>query len=326
MTRSAPGTLPPLILAPMAGHTHAAFRQLVAELGGCDLFFTEMLNSRIVCAKPVESDPYCRRAQGDSPCFAQVAGGEPQRVALSIARLEQLEFAGFDINMGCSRHTAMRRGWGLALMLDPDRAEQVVRAARKATRLPLSVKIRSGADHDPGRLVEFVRRLGDCGVDFVTLHPRSLKDGFKRPSRWSEISEVVSRSPVPVIGNGDVTDREEALRLWETTGCSGIMIGRAALIRPWLFWEIAHDRNWPGDPGEVIMRMADLTMKFSPPASRVRHFFLFCSWILRNWTFHHHLLARLRGMDSVEGLCDTLLAELRRLDCPMLPRPLAARL
>jgi tRNA-dihydrouridine synthase len=112
----------------------------------------------------------------------------------------------------------------------------------------------------------------------------------------------------------------------DTTGCAGVMIGRAALVRPWLFWEFVHRRPWPGNPLDVLDRMASLTETLSPPELRTKRFLRFCSWFLRNWPFHHHLFKQAAGLDSIPSIMATLMQELAEGQVTLLKEPLYHRL
>ncbi len=321
-----PSQGPLLALAPMAELTHLAFRQLVAELGGCDLFYTEMVNSRITSTMPVKTDPYCWLAQDDRPCICQLVGNDPEKISRSIERLLELDFAGFDINMGCSRTAIMKRGWGAALMENSVLAAELIKAAKSVTNLPVSAKMRSMPGHDSERLLEFCARLQDAGLDAVILHPRSPQDGFKRPAKWKEIRDLAANLRIPVWGNGDVSSSEDAFRMWKETGCAGIMIGRAAAIRPWIFWEIKHSKRWPGDPLEVLNRMAVLTETLLPKEVAAKRFRLFCSWFLRNWPFYHHLYRLLRPVASIDEMVAILSKAIPSQSASMVERPNCLRL
>jgi len=319
-------TIPPLILAPMAELTHAPFRQLVAEIGGCSVFYTEMINSRIAATQPLEYDPYCQRALIDRPVIAQIVGNDPRHIAISIGKLEKMGFDGFDINMGCARKSVTRRGWGIALMEDLKQAELVVQAARDATRRPLFLKIRSGKEHDIKKLVSFAKRMEKLGVDAIILHPRSGRDGFKRRARWEEIACLVQSLKIPVIGNGDITSLDDALKMHEETKCNGIMIGRAALVRPWIFWEMVNGTNWPGKPIEILERMACLVQTLLPESIRAKRYFIFCSWFVRNWEFHHYLLRKINPRMDITEICSILTKRIKELRPPLKKNPFCVRL
>ncbi|WP_456432314.1 tRNA dihydrouridine synthase [Thermosulfuriphilus sp.] len=300
---------PPLILAPMASYTHAAFRSLVASYGGCGLFYTEMLNSRQVASGNLALDPYVMLGYGDRPLVAQLVGGEPEIVARALRRLRsQGVFAAFDLNMSCARGAIQRFGWGVSLMKDPDRAREVLAAAVEAAEgLPVTVKIRSGWQHDLDRLLSFVECLEGAGAAGFVLHPRSAREGFRRRARWEEIRAVVEATSVPVIGSGDVFSPEEALRMFAETGCSGVMIGRAALLRPWIFRDTAcflTEGGFPQPPSafEPLGRLAHLMEELLPESLRLKRFRLYCFWYLQNFAFGLHYFRLLQEEPSLSAM------------------------
>ncbi len=302
------GVKPPfLALAPMAGLTHAAFRELVAEFSGCNLFFTEMLNVRAIVFQNPEKDPYLRRGRKDRPLVAQLVGREPHLFAKAVQKLEELfDFDGYDLNFGCARGAIQRYGWGVSLMKEPSLACEIVRAVCENTSKPVSAKIRSGWEHDRHQLLAFASRLVDCGVSFLTLHPRSAKEGFKRPARWEEIRWLAAELPLPVIGNGDVFGPADAQRLFEETGCAGVMIGRAALLRPWIFRDIkaylAGDLlPPPPSPEDPPQRLANLLREFLPQDLQEKRFSLWLFWYLQNFRFGLYYFREIQKAPGLEG-------------------------
>jgi len=253
-------------------------------------------------------------------------GGEPETMARAARRLAEWGMDAIDINMGCGRRRLVRFGWGLGLMADEKRALAVVEAVRQAVDLPLLVKLRSGLDHDENRLLAFCRRLVAAGVDGICLHPRSGADGFKRPARWREIGVLAAELPVPVIGNGDVFDADDARRLVESTGCAAVMIGRGALIRPWIFFEIAENRPWTEDPADMLRRYAELVEHYLPSAVQTKRFDQFCNWFFRNWLFHRQLFSDIRRRPDLAGRLAVFDDYLRRHGDSRVKRPFAGRL
>lgn len=290
----------------MAEYSHAPFRSLVASFGGCGWFFSEMLNSRIVATQPLDRDPYLIPGKGDRPLSAQIGGREPEKIALAIRRIED-RFDAFDINMGCTRGQIQRYRWGIWLMKDPPLAQLIIKEARGATSKPLTIKIRSGFDgHDLRALIDFCWMAEAEGVDAVILHPRSGKDGFKRPPRHEELALVRDALRIPLIGNGDIGSPEEASRIL-AMGCDGVMIGRAALIRPWIFRDTAHLLSGnpippPPDPLEVLERYYEFLLELSPEDLRKERFLGFCYWFFQNWDFALYLWKK---MPKKAGLRET---------------------
>lgn len=317
---------PALALAPMAEFTHAAFRELVANFGGCGLYYTEMLNARMVATQPLKNDPYCRIGEQARPLAAQLVGNDPARMALAARRLAEAGFDAIDINMGCSRQRIMRFGWGLALMEDVEQAARVVAAVRAAVSVPLLVKIRSGREHLPQKMLALARRLIALGVDAICLHPRSARDGFKRPARRAEIAQLMEQTTVPVIGNGDLATKGDVLALRKETGCDAAMIGRAALIRPWLFAEISGGYAWDGDVGGLLERFVELLERYLPPEMVRSRFLLFCSWFLRNWPFYQPMFSAISKCESLSRMIETAVVFVGHHDQKMLRQPFLGRL
>lgn len=287
----------------MADFSHAPFRELIAGLGGCDLFFTEMLNSRILTSKKIEDDYYLVRARNDKPLFAQIAGREPEKIAQAIDCIKDM-FEGFNINMGCARGKIQRFGWGVSLMADMDLASSIVKEARKAVSSELTVKLRSGlSEHNISYLKNFCLMLQNEGVDSIILHPRTGTEKLSRRARWNEIKEIKETLSIPVIGNGDIFGPEDAKRMIQETGCDGIMIGRAALIRPWIFRDIKAYLNEgnippPPDPLYVVDEFYRNLLFYSPPELVEKRFLDFCFWFFQNWGFALHWYSRVKRADN----------------------------
>ncbi len=309
---------PFLSLAPMAGLTHAAFRALVADYGGVDLFFTEMLNVRALVFQNPEKDPYLIRARNDRPLWAQLVGREPELFAKAVQRLEErFDFDGYDLNCGCTRGAIQRYGWGVALMKEPKLAAEILAAIKENAPKPVSAKLRSGFDHKPDQLLSFVEALAEAGLDLVTLHPRAANEGFKRRPRWEEIKLLKESFPsLIVVGNGDVFGPEEALKMLAQTGCDGVMIGRAALMRPWIFRDVKAFLEKgqvlpPPPPTEAPEKMAHLIEALLPPELHEPRFELWLFWYLQNFDFGLHYfgqIKRQRGLAEKLALLKRLLA------------------
>jgi len=322
-----PDNKPFLALAPMAALTHAPFRELVASYTGCDLFFTEMLNVRALVFQNPEKDPYLRQAQRDRPLVAQLVGRDPELFAQAVRRLEErFDFAGYDLNFGCARGVIQRYGWGVSLMKEPELACEIVRAVCASTKKPVSAKIRSGWKHDREALLGFARALTESGLSLLTIHPRTAQEGFKRPARWEEIRWLAEELPIPVVGNGDVFGPEEARRMHEETGCAGIMIGRAALLRPWIFRDVRSYLTGgeippPPPPIEAPEELARLIRELLPEEIQEKRFSLWLFWYLQNFSFGVHYFREIQKIPGLEGK----LARLRELLAKESFRPYPAR-
>ncbi len=227
----------------MAGHTNVAFRTLVRQLGSCGLVCSELLSS-----SALEHHPNSRRtlelfdwSERERPFAVQLFGSDPKQMARAAQLVEQRGAPVVDINMGCWVPKVAKKGHGAALLDDLPRAEAVVRAVCLAVKVPVTVKVRVGFRRGEPTAVPFALAALDAGVQMITVHGRFAEDGFSGESDRELIAEVVRavQKRVPVICNGDIIDPVTAREALEATGCQGLMIGREALRRPWLFRELA---------------------------------------------------------------------------------------
>jgi tRNA-dihydrouridine synthase B len=298
---------PPLILAPMSGLTHTVLRQLVAEIGGCGLFYTEMLSARALPLEAPDSSPWLRYTAQERPIAYQLLVSHPEEPAAAIEKIESCGGDSVDLNMGCTTALIVKRGGGIALMKEPKRAEAIVRASRKATKLPLTAKIRLGWTMNWRELRDFCFMLQESGVDAICVHPRLKQDRLKRPARWEYIGRIKELMDIPVIGNGDVNSPQAALRMFEFTGCDGIMIGRAAVQSPWIFRQIANSlspelyhNKCPG-PVEAFNRFITLLENSMEPEYALPLLKRFTFYFSQNYAFGHTLWRQVNNADSLAG-------------------------
>ncbi len=226
----------PLILAPMAGVTDWAFRTVCARLGA-DMTVTEMVSSRALCYQDKKSAKLLRKNEG-SLCGAQIFGNDPDTMAEG-ARLA-LEISGcdfIDINMGCPMPKIANSGDGCGLMRTPETAGKIVEAVKKAVDVPATVKCRLGWDKGSINVLDFTKRMEDCGADLVAVHGRTRAMLYSGLADWDTIRKVKEQLSVPVIANGDITGGEAAVRCLKRTGADGLMIGRSVFGDPWVFAE-----------------------------------------------------------------------------------------
>lgn len=227
----------PLFLAPMAGVTDWAFRTVCAELGA-GVTVTEMVSSRALVYRDKKSAKLLRKNEG-CICGAQIFGNDPQVMAEG-ARLA-LEISGcdfIDINMGCPMPKVANSGDGCGLMRTPELAGEIVTAVRDAVDVPVTVKCRLGWDKGSINVLDFTRRMQDCGASLITVHGRTRSMLYTGVADWDTIRKVKEQLTIPVIANGDITGAEAALRCKKWTGADGLMIGRSTFGDPWIFREI----------------------------------------------------------------------------------------
>ena len=241
---------PAVFLAPMAGITDSPFRSIARELG-CPAVVTEMVSAEGIIRDQGGSMRLLFFGPGEHPVVAQIFGSRPESMAEAARRCQDLGFDAVDINMGCPVKKVIRSGSGAALMRDEENAVKVVSAVRRAVSLPVTAKLRSGWSPEEINAVELARRLADCGLDALTVHPRTRNQFYSGSADWEVIARVASAVKLPVVGNGDLRTPEDAQRMLEQTGCAGVMVGRAALGNPWLLGSMAGKRSDPPDREEI---------------------------------------------------------------------------
>ncbi|MBQ3065152.1 MAG: tRNA dihydrouridine synthase DusB [Clostridia bacterium] len=234
-----------LMLAPMAGVTDGPFRSVCARCGA-DYTVTEMISAKALWYHDKKTALLARITEAHMPCAVQIFGSEPEIMAYAAQVLSSPETpcekmpAAIDINMGCPMPKIVNNGEGAALMRQPPLAGRIIEAVRKATSLPVTVKIRAGWDCDHKNCVEIAQIAASLGVACVTVHGRTRSQMYAPGVDLSCIRAVRERIDVriPVIGNGDIFCAEDAQRMRRETGCDGVMIARGAYGNPWIFSEI----------------------------------------------------------------------------------------
>ncbi len=227
----------PVLLGPMAGVTDWAFRTICAELGA-NITITEMVSSRALVYQDKKSAALLRKNEG-SICGAQIFGNDPEIMAQGARRALEISGCDFiDINMGCPMPKIANSGDGCGLMRTPELAGDIVKAVVQAVDVPVTVKCRLGWDKGSINVLDFSKRMEDCGAAMLTVHGRTRSMLYSGVADWDTITKVKSRLHIPVIANGDITDGQTALKCLKRTGADGIMIGRATFGNPWVFADV----------------------------------------------------------------------------------------
>ncbi|MBM3801942.1 MAG: tRNA-dihydrouridine synthase family protein [Acidimicrobiia bacterium] len=327
----------PIVFAPMAGLSHVAFRQVVRSYlpaGAQAVLFTEMLSTRLLPKEDVGHTPQTQVAPGEQDLVPQLLGNDERLIAQSLEKLQAISPAGIDINMGCPVSKVLKHNWGVALMGDIGYAEKVVRQTRRLTTLPLSVKMRTGLTDDPEYLVDFARMLEEAGADWMTLHPRIQAHHRKGSANWSYIARVREAVRVPVVGNGDIQESSDVLRMHMETGCDGVMVARAATARPWIFWQVGEALGLPPpsgreneraprspaeeglESGRALNRFCDELEKHFLPEQQLPRLRLFLAWG-HKWLFFGHYLGtrvnRCADLPAARKVIDAFFAEPKTL-------------
>lgn len=224
-----------LVLAPMAGVTDRAFRQICREHGAA-LTVTEMVSTKALCYQDKKTPALLSLAADEHPAAAQIFGHEPEtmaegaRIARAVSGCDII-----DINMGCPAPKIANNGDGAALMRDPALAARVIEAVVSAVDVPVTVKFRKGWDEKSVNCVEFARMAEAAGAAAITIHGRTRAQQYSGKADWDAIRAVKQAVSIPVFANGDVAEPADAVRILEYTGADAVMIGRGALGDPWIF-------------------------------------------------------------------------------------------
>jgi nifR3 family TIM-barrel protein len=236
-------------LAPLAGYTNLSLRLAVRSLGGLGLATTDLVNARALLVRSRKTMELLQTCSEDRPVAVQIYGAVAEEMCDAARWLEEYGVSSVDINMGCPVHKVVRGGGGSAMLCDAVNTVALVRRIVEAVRIPVTVKMRLGWDDSDLSAPFFAREFEKAGVAAVTIHGRTRAQGFSGSVNHAGIRDVVEAvERIPVIGNGDVRTIAGAAHMLETTGCTGIAIGRGALLNPWFFAQL---QRWErtGDPG-----------------------------------------------------------------------------
>lgn len=239
----------PYILAPMAGVTDLPFRLLCKEQGA-GLLCMEMISAKALQYKNKNTRALLEIHPEEYPVSLQLFGSDPKIISEQAKRIEDLPFQILDINMGCPVPKVVKNGEGSALMKQPELVYNIVAATVKAIQKPVTVKIRKGFDDQHVNAVEIARIIEEAGASAVAVHGRTREQYYSGKADWDIIRRVKENLAIPVIGNGDVTSAELAVKMQKETGCDGVMIGRGAQGNPWIFREL---REY-GETGRILPR------------------------------------------------------------------------
>ena len=232
-----------VILAPLAGVSDIPFRRICQELGA-GFTYVEMLSSTAIVRENQRTLEMMARHKDEATLGVQLTGPSPEQIGQAISMLEQKGFDAIDINMGCPVRKVVKKGWGSAILKEPERVSQIVETARDSTRGPLSVKVRLGYDRINMNISENAKRIANAGADMLTIHGRTRSENYANRVDHKGIRIGVTeahahqKSPIILTGNGDVMDSESAQKMVQQTNCQAVMISRGALGNPWIFREI----------------------------------------------------------------------------------------
>jgi tRNA-dihydrouridine synthase B len=283
-----------LILAPMAGITDKAFREICTDWGA-DITWSEMVSSEGLVRNPLENNKSLELAEkfgeDEKNYWVQIFGCDPNSMAKSASIIEEkIKPTGIDINMGCPVKKAQKAGYGAVQIGKISEIIKIITAIKKETSLPLSLKTRVGLEN-PKEVLKFAPKLEEAGIDQLVIHARTLKGMFFETPHWKIAKELREKLSIPVIYNGGIKTFEDAKFYQEKTGCKKLMIGQAALGRPWIFWQIKNSTDT--EPSiqaiqDTIIRHAKLCLKYNKEHALI--------------PFRTHLAAYLKGTPNASQL------------------------
>lgn len=302
----------PLVgLAPMAGVTDAATRVMCFEQGA-DWAVSEMLSAKgwvFSGRRNRNAAELLTRFPGEGATGLQLFGREPEYIARAAKALEGEGFAFIDLNFGCPAPKIVGNGEGSALMREPKLLGEVVRAAVRATKLPVTAKIRAGWDASSVNAAEVARICEGEGARAVAVHARTRDQFYAGRADWHIIAEVVRAVDIPVLGNGDVRTGADARRMLEETGCAHVMVGRAAQGNPWVFAEIRaalEGKPWTPPTLQERMRTAlrhlDMALKLYGEQKGVLEMRKHVAWYITGVPGAARLRERVNALSDAEAV------------------------
>lgn len=302
-----------VFLAPMAGVTDLPFRLICKELG-CGLLYTEMINAKALCYDDKNTKKMLNILDEEHPVAVQIFGSEPEFMGKAAQILNDYPNEILDINMGCPAPKVVKNGDGSALMRNPKLAGQVLDQVVKNSKKPVTLKIRKGWDDNSVNALEIAKIAEDCGICAITIHGRTREQYYSGQADWDIIGEVKSKISIPVIGNGDVTSVEDAIRIKDHTGCDAIMIGRGAQGNPWIFKRIDHymktgqllDPPSKDEKIDIAIKHMDLAIKEHGEYVAVREMRKHIGWYLKGMKHSARFRDQINHMVTAKEVIDTL--------------------
>ena len=228
-----------VFLSPMAGVTDLPFRTICKEKG-CGMLYTEMINAKALCYDDENTKKMLNLEDDGHPVAVQIFGSDPEYMGKAASIMNQYTNDILDINMGCPAPKVIKNGDGSALMRNPKLAAEVLTAVVKNSKKPVTLNIRKGWDDNSVNALEIAKIAEECGISALAIHGRTREQFYSGKADWDIIAEIKQSINIPVIGNGDVFDVQDAVNMLEKTKCDAIMIGRGSQGNPWIFNRINH--------------------------------------------------------------------------------------
>lgn len=317
----------PVVLAPMAGYTDAAFRSICKE-NGAGACYTEVTSAEGIRRDSQKTFQFLEVSKLDHPIAGHIFGKSVEAMVDAAIYIEKLgTFDWIDLNCGCPVRKVVRRGAGAALMKEPEQIGEIVRAVKKAVSLPVSVKTRIGFSLAFPDYMTIAKIVEDAGADMIAVHGRLACNFHKGDADWEKIGQIKQALKIPVIGNGGINTPEDATEMVRVAGVDGVMIGRGAVGNPWLFNQIA--QTWAGETPVLptleqrrkviethLLRLVEMTSstaqgrrcksKYIPEQSACLHFRPHLAQYIKGLRGRRELLQHLNTMQDVKTVMDAV--------------------
>ena len=303
-----------VFLAPMAGVTDLPFRLLCKEMN-CGLLYTEMINAKALCYDDENTKKMLKIDKKEHPIAVQIFGSDADFMGRAAHILNEYPNEILDINMGCPAPKVVKNGDGSALMKNPKLAESILKEVVKNSKKPVTVKIRKGWDDNNINAVEIAKIAQDAGVSAIAVHGRTREQYYSGKADWDIIAKVKENVSIPVIGNGDIFDIQDAINMINKTNCDAIMIGRGSQGNPWIFKRVDHYMK----TGEVLsnptleekintsIRHLQLAVEEDGEYVAVREMRKHIAWYLKGLKNSAKVRDEINKIESVKGVIDLLM-------------------
>ena len=303
----------PLVLAPMAGVTDLVFRLLCKEQG-CGLVYTEMVSAKGIYYNNKNTGILLEVNPEEKPVSLQLFGRDPKIMSEMAKRIEEIPFDILDINMGCPVPKVVNNGEGSALMEEPELVGEIVSAVSKAIQKPVTVKIRKGFTMEHVNAPEIAYIAQESGAAAVAVHGRTRSQYYTGKADWDIIRKVKEKLSIPVIGNGDIFEPEDAVHMMQQTGCDAVMISRGIQGNPWLFSRILHYMNTGEllpkpdveEVLEMILRHARMQIEFKGEYLGIREMRKHTAWYMTGYPNASKLRGLVNQVETYAQLDDLL--------------------
>ncbi len=304
---------PALFLAPMAGITHSAFRRLIAEFGGYGVLFTEMLSGKSLLHENIHTSPYIKKREPEGHVIYQLLLNGNEDIRAIIRKISSCSPFGIDLNLGCPAPKVRKLCAGGALFSDSKELNRILQTLRSNYNGVLTIKCRLGDESEQWKntFCEKLRIFKNNQIDALFIHPRFSGDKLKRRARWELFPWIANQTDIPIIANGDILSPSQIqVHKHLFSPCAGLMLGRIAVVKPWIFRDfirnltspVSEEEVEPVDYAVVWEAFFNYTLQDFPPEKAFGRIKEFTAYFARNFFFGHALYSAVQSSQSLESI------------------------